>query len=185
MVLRVSRMVMPPPRRVDELRGQRGDAAQPLQKVQRGSLGVEQRVRVAAHVGDDFAGLHARAVAPPHLEHRLADRAGGTLRRPRRCRRRRDPTSRGSCRGRAAPRDRRGAGRVAAAAILGERLANEIAIRLGRQSGSTMTTPRRGLQRDLDRRSRRRPCSISASARDAAFRSRSTSFRHAIASSVA
>ena len=62
---------MPPPRRIDELRGQRGDAAQALQEVQRGALGLEQRVRVAAHVRDDVARLHARAIAPPHFEHRL------------------------------------------------------------------------------------------------------------------
>ncbi len=123
---------MPPRGGIDELRGQRGDAAQPLQEIERGALGLEQRMRVAAHVRDDFARLDARAIAPSHLEHRLrielAKRFGGDVDAgDDEIGFRDDRAARAG-----ALRDRRGAGRVAAAAILGERLANQVAIRLGR-----------------------------------------------------
>ena len=72
---------MPPRGGIDELRRQRRDAAEPLQEVERGALGLEQRMRVAAHDGDDFAWLHARAVAPADFEARcrieLPERLGG------------------------------------------------------------------------------------------------------------
>ena len=124
---------MPPRRGVDELRRQRGDAAQPLQKVERRALGREQRARVAADIGDDFARLDTRAVAPPHFEDRLrielTERLGGHVEAGD------DEIGLGDDRAARAraPRDRRGAGRIAAAAILGERLAHEVAIGLRRE----------------------------------------------------
>jgi hypothetical protein len=169
-------------RRIDEFGRQRRDAAQPLQKVERGAFGFEQRPGAAPHKRNNFPTLHPGPVAPTHLEHARRiqlpegfgsdvdagdDQIGLRENGPARA---------------LLGADRGGARNVAAAAILGQCLAHEVAIHLRRKflgdhyasaGFSVICTP--GSAAALN---------TSASVRDAALRSRSTSLRHAMASSV-
>ena len=54
---------------VDESRGQRGDTRQPLQDIEGGTFGREERAGASGHDRHHVARLAARAVAPPHLDH--------------------------------------------------------------------------------------------------------------------
>ena len=119
--------------RVDEARGQRGDARQPLQEVQRDPLGGEQGPGPSGHFGHRLAGFAARAVAPAHGEHRvgvelpecrLGDPDAGDDQR----RLGDDDAARLHRRV-----DRRRAGDVAAADVLGEGAGDQVAHQLRRR----------------------------------------------------
>ena len=92
-VLRVSRTVMRPAGRVDELPRQRGDAGQPLQEVERRALGGQQRRRAARESRRPRCPARTASPSPRCTRDRdVRDRAAGTPRRRRRARRSRSAT---------------------------------------------------------------------------------------------